>query len=199
MRQAGFTLIEILVGLVVLGLLVIALSQGVRTGFALWDAQARRVGETEELDATQRTLRTLLTGIPVLPVSASDVAASAIAIKGEADRITFVGDLPSGLGAKQLADIVLEQRGGRLLLGWAPHLHEKTLAPAAPTETELTRGVEALDFAYFGIASRGQMAHWQAQWGGPTLPLLIRVRLRFAAGDGRRWPNLIAAPQLAAP
>jgi len=198
-RQAGFTLLEILVALVVLGFLFVGLSQGTRTGFALWDAQARRIGQTEELDATARTVRSLLTGIPILPVAAADISPRAIAITGEADRLNFVGDLPTGLGATRRADITLEERAGRLILAWTPHRHEAAGAPpVVPTETELIRGVGHLEIAYFG-ASPGQMPLWRAQWPGPQLPLLIRVRLRFAKGDGRQWPDLIAAPQLSAP
>ncbi len=199
-RQAGFTLLEILVALVVFGFLFIGLSQGTRTGFALWNVQARRIGQTEELDATARTMRSLLTGIPILPVTAADTMPQAIAITGEADRLAFVGDLPTGVGATRRADITFTLRTGRLVLRWAPHRHEKVVAPpVAPTETELIHGVERLELAYFGAAPSGQAPVWHAQWAGPQLPLLIRVRLRFAKGDGRQWPDLVAAPQLSVP
>ena len=199
-QQAGFTLLEILVALVVFGFLFIGLNQGARTGFALWDAQARRIGETEELDATARVMRSLLTGIPILPVTAADTAPQAIAITGEADSLAFVGDLPTGLGATRRADIALTLHAGRLILGWAPRRHAAPGAPpVAPTETELIRGVGRLELAYFGAASSGQTPLWHAQWPGPRLPLLIRVRLRFAKGDSRQWPVLIAAPQLSVP
>jgi general secretion pathway protein J len=199
-RQAGFTLLEILVALIVFGFLFIGLNQGTRTGFALWNAQSRRIGETEELDATARIVRSLLTGIPILPAAVGDNAPQAIAITGTADRLAFVGDLPSGLGATQLADITLGLRAGRLGLSWLPYRHEKAdTPPVAPTETELIRGVERLELAYFGVAAAGQLPLWHARWPGPGLPLLIRVRLGFAKRDGRRWPDLIAAPQLAAP
>jgi len=198
-RQAGFTLLEILVALVVSGFLIVALHQGARTGFALWDAQARRMGQTEELDATARTVRSLLTGIPILPIAAADLSPRAIAVAGEADRLAFVGDLPTGLGATRRADITLEERAGRLILAWTPHRHEAAGAPpVVPTETELIGGVGHLEIAYFGDPS-GQLPLWHAQWPGPQLPLLIRIRLRFAKGDARQWPDLIAAPQLSAP
>ncbi len=199
-RQFGFTLLEIIVALVVFGFLFVGLTEGTRTGFALWNLQTRRAGETEELDATARMLRSLLSGIPILPTAADATASQAISITGEADRLAFVGDLPTGLGATRRADITLELRAGRLIFGWAPHRHEEAGAPpGAPTETELIRGVERLELAYFGVTPAGQLPGWVAQWAGPELPLLIRVRLRFAKGDGRRWPNLIAAPQLFAP
>jgi general secretion pathway protein J len=198
-RQAGFTLLEILVALVVFGFLFVGLNQGTRTGFALWNSQTRRISETEELDAIARLLRSLLTGIPILPSSANDTP-QAIAITGQADRLNFVGELPTGLGATRLADITLELRDGRLLLSWTPHHHDPAGAPAVvPTETELTRGVERLEFAYFGAASPEQPPGWHARWAGPELPLLIRLRLGLAKTDRRRWPDLIAAPQLATP
>src|SRR6266702_6026314 len=64
----------------------------------------------------------------------------------------------------------------------------------APTETDLIRGVRRLELAYFSGASSGQMPRWHAQWAGPRLPLLIRVRWRFAKGDRRRWPDIIVGP-----
>ena len=66
-RQSGFTLLEMLVVVIVLGLLMVGLTQGVRAGMALWGAQQRRVGETAELDASARVLRILLTGIAAAP------------------------------------------------------------------------------------------------------------------------------------
>src|SRR6202030_3438607 len=102
---------------------------------------------------TGRIVRSLLAGIPILPVAASDNAPPAIAITGEPARLAFVGDLPNGLGATQRADITLGLAGGRLVLGWTPHRHEQAGAPpVAPTETELIRGVESLELAYFGTA-----------------------------------------------
>jgi len=197
-RQTGFTLLEMLVALVVLGFLMIGLTQGVRAGLALWDAQSRRVGETAELDAVARTLRRLLNEIaPPPPAGVATIAASNPELKGGAESLAFVGDLPTGLGTTRRADITLELRQGRLVLRWIPHRHELSNAPAPePIETELIRGVDHLDLAYWGSPSPERPTGWQAQWDGPAIPQLIRLRLVFAKDDRRRFPDLIAAPQL---
>jgi len=198
-RQSGFTLLEVLVVLVVLGLLVVGLTQGVRAGLAMWGAQTARVGETSQLDATARILRILLTGIAANPSGGVNpgAAGTTAEFEGRADSLAFVGDLPNGLGSSRRAEIKIELRGERLVLTWTPRRHELSSAPPpAPVETELMRWVERLDLAYWGSPAPGQPPGWQSQWDGPGLPELVRLRLGFAQGDRRRWPDLIAAPQL---
>lgn len=196
-QEPGFTLLEMLVSLVVLGFLVVGLTQGVRAGLRLWDAQTLRIGDTGELDAGARVLRALLSGMWVPPQGgAGRGGVGKTDIEGRTDTLTFRGDLPTGLGTTRLANITLELRDRRLVLRWSPHRHEATSGPEPePIETELIRGVERLDLAYWGSPSPDQAAGWQAQWDGPAIPGLIRVRLAFAKGDRRRWPDLIAAPQ----
>ena len=94
-RQAGFTLLEMIVVVAVFGLLMIGLTQGVRAGLTLWDAQSRRTGDTAELDAAARVLRTLLSGITPSPSTGFGAGGSgAPEIKGTADP----GDPLSNLG-----------------------------------------------------------------------------------------------------
>jgi len=202
-RQRGFTLLELLVALTVFGLLMVGLSQGLRTGFALWRGQTQRLSEDSELDSSARVLRQLLTDIPTIlrnGVVLPGMGPAAIGMNGTADSLAFVGDLPTGLGTIRRADMRIELRGDRLLLRWTPHRHEVAVEPRPPPqETELLRGVARLDIAYWGRPSIGQPAIWLDSWHGPALPQLIRLRLQFPSGDPRRWPDLIVAPQLWGP
>jgi general secretion pathway protein J len=197
-RQLGFTLLEMLVVVVVLGFLVVGLTQGVRTGLAMWNAQQQRVGETADLDASARVLRGLLTGVAAAtPGGFGPGAAAGGAIKGDASHLSFVGDLPTGLGTTRRADISIELEGQRLVLRWTPHRHEILFGPPPlPTVTGLVSGVAGLEMAYWGSPAPDQPVQWQQHWDGAAAPKLIRIRLAFAKGDRRHWPDLIVAPEL---
>jgi general secretion pathway protein J len=197
-RETGFTLLELLVSLSVLGLVLIALNQGVQTALGMWGVQSRQIIKTKDLDATARILRTVLMQIPV-SASASINPGSppvAIAFTGNADELKFVGNLPTGLGTDSYADITLGLSGKRLVLHWLPHRHELGGPAPAANVTEILQGVERLDLAYWGPREPSAPATWLAGWDGPSLPNLLRVRLGFAAGDLRQWPDLIIAPRL---
>lgn len=196
-RQAGFTLIELLVALVVLGLLMVGLGQGVRAGLALRHAQTQRLGETADLDAVMRLLRTLLTRLPVTADGNGVIpTASGAGFAGEPDQVRFVGDLPTGLGTTRRAEIALHVDDRRLILAWTPHRHEhRQGGPPQPTQTVLLRGVERLEFAYWGATGDGQPGAWQARWDGSTLPELIRLHVVFGKDDHRHWPDLMTTPR----
>jgi general secretion pathway protein J len=196
-RQSGFTLLEMLVSLVVLGFLMVGLARRA-SGLTMWGAQARRVGETADLDAGARVLRRLLSGISLPPAGGIVLdASSAQKFEARPDSLTFAGDLPTGFGTTRRADITLEIDQGRLVLRWAPRRHElSTAPPPEPIETELIRRVERFDLAYWGSPSPDEPAGWQSQWDRrDKIPELIRVRLGFARDDRRHWPDLIAALQ----
>jgi general secretion pathway protein J len=197
-RQGGFTLLEILIALLVLGLLMVGLVQGVRTGIAMWAAQRHRVADTADLDAAARLLRRLLTGIPQSSANGfTSAGPSRTGEIGDRRHFSFVADLPTGLGTTRRDDVTLELDDRRIVLRWLPHRDPAAQAIAAtPMKAELVRGVERLELAYWGSPSPGQPDRWLSQWSSAANPVLIRIRLIFPKGDRRRWPDLIIACRL---
>lgn len=187
-RQGGFTLLEILVALVVLGFLLAGLNQGVRFGLRAWTMQGRSVDQRSELDAVDRTLRQLVADMdPGTQVEADTV-------HGSATELAFTSDLPEGAAAflpGRHADIRLSvDRAHRLVLRWLPHRHVVRFGPPPPpTDTVLLQGVERLSLSYWPRNGAG----WATQWENRHLPALVRIRLVFAKGDPRRWPDIVAA------
>jgi general secretion pathway protein J len=183
-RQAGFTLLELLVGLVVLGFILAGLTQGVRYGLRATDAQAGLVDSRGELDAVDRTLRRLLTQAD--PGSARGGST----LQGGAGRVAFVSTLPGAATGfvTQRADMALGLSGDRLLLRWSPHLHARRFGPPpAAGEAELLGGVQGIELAYWKEG-------WRSTWDENGMPTLVRLRIAFPPGDKRHWPDIVAAP-----
>jgi general secretion pathway protein J len=195
-RQSGFTLIELLAAIAVLGLLIVGLSRGVQTGIALRQKQAEQIRASADLDAAMRVLRKILTKIPVMPnVERSGAMVERPSFQGEPDRVSFIGNLPTGLGQSRCADITLFLRGESLILAWSPHLHRQLFGQKQPaSETELVHDVARLDLAYWGTSYPGQPAGWQTHWEDAAAPELIRLRLILR--DRRQWPDLILDSRL---
>jgi general secretion pathway protein J len=187
--------LEVIVALVVLGFLMVGLAQGVRAGLSLRQAQMHRLGDTADLDAAMRVLRSILTRLPVNPAGDRLLTASdGTAFRGEADRITLIGDLPTGVGTTRRAEMTLAVENGQLVLSWRPHYHERRLGAAPPlTRTVLLDGVKRLQLAYWGSPNNNGTATWLSRWESAEAPQLIRVRIEFAKHDPRQWPALIAA------
>lgn len=187
--DGGFTLIEILIGLAVLGLLLAGLAQGLHYGFRVWDAQGATIARRDRLDAVDRALRQL---IGQADAGEQDGPAPFV---GGPERFAFITRLPAQLSTiSRKADAVLLVDNSRLVLRWTPHLHATRLGPPrAPTDTELLAGVEKVEFRYWKAAGGGGPAGWQSTWRNREPPELVKIHFVFPPGDPRRWPDIVAA------
>ena len=185
--DAGFTLLEIIVALVVLGVLLVTLSQGVRFGFAAWGHQDSALRTGEALATTDSVLRRLIEQLD--PGTPRDAAK----LTGRPQAMAFTSALPIGPeGAPASADVsLMVDHDDRLVLSWLPHLHVLRLRPAPPPHVEvLLRHVAGLRLSYWSDSG----AHWQTQWSDNALPDLVRIHIVFPEHDRRRWPDIVAAP-----
>ncbi len=183
-RQAGFTLLEILVVLVVLGLLMVALAGGIDFGLRSWQGQSRVIDRSADLQTCDAALRRLIAQAdPGLDVPRADLA-------GDAHRLSFTTRLPDGGGGQVGVNVAIGvDATHRLVLTWLAAPNARRLTPPPPARTDvLLNDVTRLDVSYAGPSG------WVQEWSGTTLPALVRLRLGFAEGSGRSWPDIVAAP-----
>lgn len=188
--QAGFTLAEVLVVVMITGLLMAGLVQAARYGIAAWTAQNHAVTRYEDLEATDRILRYLFSHSE--PVKPADHAL----LLGEARRFRFVTFVPgiAALGTKRAAVVLFVNARRELVLRWRAWSSDVTPDAAAQTvDTVLLSGVAGIDFRYWGASAPSDVAQWHAAWDDTTPPRLIAIHLDFSPGDGRRWPDIVAA------
>jgi general secretion pathway protein J len=191
-RSNGFTLLELLVALTVLGFLLVGLAQGVHFGLLTWVTQVRLTSGNDELDTLDNTVRHVIEGAD--PGDDVDPAP----FVGSGDSLNCITALPNAAGpspSRHIRAVLMVDADHRLVLRWRPYLHATRLgSPVASTETELLRGVSRMELAFWRPASG-----WVSAWRSPDLPTLVRVRLKFPADDSRHWPDIVAAPVLDRP
>ncbi|HUB10525.1 MAG TPA: prepilin-type N-terminal cleavage/methylation domain-containing protein [Acetobacteraceae bacterium] len=190
--QDGFTLLEVLVTLVVLGLLTVTLMQGVRVGLQAWALADRLDQPASGLETTDRTLRHLFE-----LASPGEIRSRQPPLTGTGHALSFVTMLPQGFGARMtdMADVELRVASGhRLVLLWRPHYRRWIVAPPPPSAVTLLDGVERLDVAYWQPPSGPQHGGWMTAWTARELPPLVRLHITFLSGSKRNWPDIVVAP-----
>ncbi len=180
-RDAGYTLLEMLVALVVFGLVMAGIAQSFRFGLTAWSAGPRTITQPENMAALDAALTRMIA--QALPGS----------MTGLADGMAFTTSLPPGAGLHGLADVaILLAPDGTLILRYGPHPAGIILTPLPPARTEpLAQGITRLSITYLTPQPGGPA--WSGSWSGKQeLPLLIRIHIDFA--NGHTWPDLVAAP-----
>jgi general secretion pathway protein J len=200
-RTAGFTLVEVLVALVLLGLLSMALFSSVRFGVTAW----RRGGERSDQIHTSMLVQDLLRRLigQAYPLVLADGSGSGrVDFAGTAASLDFLAPVPAALasGGRARFTLAIERRGegADLVLTSRPELAASESAAQLSRKT-LLAAIEAGEFAYFGAVQRQSVAQWHERWNGEmSLPALVRVRVSFARGEPRLWPDLTIAPRITA-
>ena len=188
----GFTLMEVLAALAVLGLLMLGLSQGVQFGLRAWDLQARDVAWRNDIEAADRAIRLLIRRLR----SGAEVRDRPTVVGGphSCDLVTMLPPNASDPDAPVAARLEVNA-AGRLVLRWLPMPHATWIGPPRPQEAVLLDRVERVEFAYWKEQPGGGGA-WQRAWNEPQPPSLVRLRIVFPRGDARSWPDIVAAPRL---
>jgi general secretion pathway protein J len=199
-RQGGFTLLELLVAITLLGVLMAALFGALRLGARVWETGEARLDASARLQVVQDFLRQQLgQTVPLTEITDDPGASPAMLFAGTSDGLRFVSLLPAHLGGgASLMELALRPpalggEAGDLLLRIRPlQLTGDGPAPAEPEERVLIEAIESLEVAYFGAERDGAAPTWWQEWQDQrTLPALVRMRIGFPQGDRRRWPELV--------
>ncbi len=204
--EGGFTLLEMLIAMTLLGLVMAMVFGGLRLGTRAWEASDVSATNLARLEAVHGFLRRGLAAAATV-LASDDKGKRQILFTGDVDRLEFATLMPSYLGIGGFHRLTLAAVGNgedrrltlksRLYQGVGGG-DDATAAADDGEETVLMKGIAGLDLAYFGALDSNSDPAWHQGWREvATLPELIRVRVRFAEGDRRHWPDLIVQPRLA--
>lgn len=196
--EAGWTLIELIVAMLLLSMLTALLANaigGARQSFASLE---QRTAEARS-EAVQLHLRRAIS--EAMPLRSAGQANDEPLITASAQRLRFVsGFSPAGqLNGIYTVDLFVRPRQSGatsdLIVVRTPFqpadAPEAAAAPGAMTV--LMPGIAGVRMRYFGSLGQ-QPASWQETWPEPNrLPALVSIEVLFARGDRRTWPTLVIA------
>lgn len=192
-RQTGFTLLELVVAITLMGLVLVVLYSGLRLGLNGWDSGERRAEASNRLRSVQEFLRRQLAqSMTVYQTQANEKRKKIVVFAGEAAVVEFVAPMLVHLGQGGLYRVRVETADGQMRVRWRPYL------PGDPTageerETVLLEGVSDVEWTYFGPErdEDQEPPRWHSEWANQERrPLLVRLNLTLR---GESWPDLVVA------
>lgn len=203
--QAGFTLLELLISITLLGLILVLLFGGLRLGVRSWDAVQQQVDNLNTVRSVENFLRREMTLTYPYRWKSAQGQRTTLAFQGERGKLSFVAGLPSriGVGGLYAISLEIEQNGKSKRLLWRQmplNSQMQDFSSLAQAKTMVLAGaelsaVEDVWLSYLGRDGAEGAPQWVDHWESETrLPLLIRIQVRFS--NGTDWPEFVVAPML---
>ena len=195
-NEAGFTLLEIMVAMVILTMIITAAFGALRLGERSWETGLTRAGETESLRTVSGLLQRQFNQI--LPLTWTRQTQTYIAFSGSHDQVRFIAPAPQHHGATGLFEYTLivepHASGHRLVLYY--RLYDPDSAGFMPDNSDSQR-VMLLDklkkatFSFYGSPVSGNLPRWYSHWGSDaeTFPQLVHAHL-VANSERQQLPEL---------
>jgi general secretion pathway protein J len=202
MRSRGFTLIEMVVALTILGTMLMLLYSGLSFALRSWDASDvngqrtmdRRVGENFLVREVSE----------LFPMRWKDPVTLKLAFEGDSSHIRFVSARPAGvaMGGLALVSVDVEDdahnpREHHLVMRRAmPDDEQKDFGPLDKAEaTILIPDVDSVQFSYFGAENDFAEPKWFDDWRYTSrVPQMIRLRVKTA--EGVELPEMVMKTML---
>ena len=194
--EAGFTLLELLVSIVLLAFLTTILFGGLRLASHQLVRRSNSLDQASRLALVQNFLRVEMGD--ARPLTQDDTPGAPVEFGGSTASVDFVGVAPESAVAGGLQAFSVGFVRGRDASTGELRISARFIRAAGSGGTHeavLLDGLESAAFAYFGITERDDAPSWHSTWEGESyLPSLFRLSLTFAGG--RTVPDLIIALRL---
>jgi general secretion pathway protein J len=184
-RARGFTLVEMLVALVVLGLVMGGVVAALRVGLEGWRRQAAAMEQAGRIETVDRSLRRL-------------VSAASGNFAGDAHLLAFDTMLPMSVPAhlRRARVEILADASGRLAINWTARLVGSEGGAPFKGTVEVLDGVDAISFRYWVQGTESLRGGWVDALPEGAQPLLIRVHFDFDRTGSAEWPDMLLAPRI---
>lgn len=183
--EAGFTVVEMLVALIILALVMSFLPGTLRLSSRVWESDAI-FSRAEGIAAFRRAAEERMA--ETMPIFVRDPAKGLrVEFTGEAGRVMFVARAATGPAGGGVYRFELGQGGsGALLLRQTLYRQGGATSVPMPGTTHISPAAKGvLAFRYFGAYEAGAAPAWHTQWPRrDALPDLVEISVAPAGGAG---------------
>ena len=191
----GFTLLELLIALTLLGLITVMLYGGLHLATRGATIGERRAEISEQVRLIESFLRREVS--QVYPLVWKGEGKQRVAFNGGSEALHFAAILPAhrGEGGLYLVSIGVADSypaHRRLIFSYRlarPEIQDFETKEAPQERVILVEDVEKLEFLYYGKREKEDEARWHSRWKDrKNLPRLVRLRLKTVSSV---WPDLV--------
>lgn len=195
LRQRGFSLLEVMLAILLLGLLIAGAYSGITAARHSMKSGEALIERVDKVRTVQEFLRRQVSRI--LPFPYAQEGTKVEIFQGDGKFMRFVAPMPGYLSRGGAYVQTLELTSGNdgmqlvftstLLNGFSK---DKGKASEESTVVLLDR-IEEGTFRYRGLNQQGDLMNWGESWKDPsTTPLLVSLDLRLMNGAQVQWPQM---------
>ncbi|MEO8802842.1 MAG: prepilin-type N-terminal cleavage/methylation domain-containing protein [Rudaea sp.] len=197
MHGRGFTLLEVLMAIILLGLLIAGAYGGIHAAVKAMRAGEASIDRTDSLRTAQEFLRRQIEHILPLAISRDQNTGQTTVFEGDTKSMRFVALMPGYLSRGGAYVQTLELAPGKdgLQLQFTDTMlngYDAKSAKSSDTEpVVLLDHIREGRFEFRSLDDQGQLTDWSSAWPDSSItPLMVRIELTMQSGAQAAWPTL---------
>ena len=198
--ESGFTLLEVLIAMTLLGVMMVLIFGILRVSVRSWESGEKQAAQVSQLLVLHNFLRSHLTRMKPWEDDFSEDE-PVFSFQGTEEAVQFVSTLPlhnRGAGGWHKFNLQLTKDHEKrdLIVKLEPFFPALEKEHQPIDDVVLIENVEAIRFSYFGADKPDDEPQWLDEWLERShFPKLIRVEIKVR-GE-KNWPPLVVAPKIA--
>lgn len=198
-KQAGFTLLEVLLGMSIMSIMMLLLFASLRLCVQNWNAGEKKIAQVSQAAVIQGFLQSKLHA--AIPLDADFLEEPQFSFQGSKDELQFVAAMPASaarLGLQlftlSLVPSARDEQGDYLQVEMQPFF---PLGDSEEWDEEpviILKKVQSLKFSYFGADGpyNNIEPSWESEWlEKKNLPELVSIEIELVGDE--IWPQLVVA------